>query len=144
MKRFCLIAVFAALISFTTAANSLGVVATKDSANATFSMAKLEFELGLTPLSDGILYVSADYNVLGDSFNIASVNGFFWNFAIGANTSISGDGIVIGAIFPLEFGYSFPVLETAIDVYLQATPVAVIYPSLDFEPTFGLGVRIGL
>lgn len=146
MKKISILLVILLFTSIVTlSADTIGAIANSDEVvNATYSLGKLEFEVGLTPLADAVVAISTDYNILGSGFSIGSVSGFFWNGALGASTSISESGVTLGVISPWEFGFSFPVIETGIDLYLQVTPGYLILMDPGFTFNVGLGVRLGL
>ncbi|MBN2619151.1 MAG: hypothetical protein JXR64_12630 [Spirochaetales bacterium] len=143
MRKIILALIVLISVANLSANSTVGVYTSVDHKSVTYSMDKLEFELDLWALRSSSLYISADYTLVSKKFNISSANGFFWDLGLGAGMGISDGYFGVSILAPFELGYKFPVVAAGIDLYAQAVPQVLVFPSIDIGFDIGLGVRIG-
>lgn len=92
----------------------------------------------------GALYLSVDYKLLGAEFDIQGEDGFYWNGALGAYTTVS-DNVLLGVRAPFEFGWKgLQAGEGMLDFYAEAAPNFRVFSTHNsgfFFVTAGLGFR---
>lgn len=143
MKKISLIILFSVIAAFTSVSavtvGGLGIFS-PNGFSATASSGKVEFELSVTELTNGILTLSADYTL--NSWGI--IDNLSMNVAAGAGISLSDGGFGLAIIIPVELVFKVREILNGLDIYLQAKPNVPIFPSPTFGFEIGLGVRVGL